>query len=107
MFLAQVQASAIKLESSYKIQFFMTLAEAAHARFEELERAQHPAHLSKHLKDTVRLAVKTKILEDRIPKRGAPGWRVAEAEFSDGSRLRIEQTKKFGETYLWTGCRVL
>lgn len=85
----------------------MTLAEAAHAKFEQLKRAQHPADLSKHLKDTVRLAIKTTILSDRLPTRSVPGCRVAELEFSDGSRLRIEQTKKYQETYQWTGCSVL
>ena len=84
----------------------MTIAETAHARFEELQRT-YPADLSKHLKDIERLAVKRRIVEDRPPTRAAPGLRVLELEFDDGSKLRVELTKRYRETYRWTSCRVL
>ena len=84
----------------------MTLAEAARARFEELERT-NPADLSRHLKNTVRLAIKTTIVEERRATRAAPGMRVVTLEFPDASRLRIDQIKKFRETFRWTGCDVL
>lgn len=84
----------------------VTSAEAASARFEELAGI-YPADLRNHLQHLRRHSVKTTIAEHRPATRAALGCRVLVLEFADGSQLRIEMTKKYRESYLWTGCRVL
>src|SRR5262249_16647698 len=48
----------------------------------------------------VRLAAKSRIVEDRQAMRAMPGWRVHELQFPDGSKLRVEMTQKKIALYL-------
>jgi len=83
----------------------MTMAEAVCNQFRHLSET-NPPDLSKHWEDAGRMAVDKEIIEDSQGTTDRPARMVHLWTFDDGSRLRVERTRRSRDVYRWVSAIV-